>query len=80
MSFRLPDSVAAGELPTFESSIRVTGELVELSTAEPTTALHRLTGWAVERGVELDDLTVERPSLEDVYLQLTSPGLDTTTT
>jgi ABC-2 type transport system ATP-binding protein len=30
-----------------------------------------LTTWAVERGLELDGLTVARPSLEDVYLQLT---------
>jgi hypothetical protein len=30
-----------------------------------------LTGWALDRGEELDALTVTRPSLEDVYLRLT---------
>jgi ABC-2 type transport system ATP-binding protein len=40
--------------------------------AEPTAALHRLTGWALERGSELVGLTVERPTLEDVYLDLTA--------
>ena len=35
-----------------------------------TAALHRLTGWAIEAGLDLDDLQVIRPSLEDVYLEL----------
>jgi ABC-2 type transport system ATP-binding protein len=30
-----------------------------------------LLAWAAERGIELEGLTVSRPSLEDVYLQLT---------
>jgi hypothetical protein len=33
--------------------------------------LHQLTGWAIEHEVSLDDLQIVRPSLEDVYLQLT---------
>jgi ABC-2 type transport system ATP-binding protein len=45
--------------------------LVTLRTATPTTVLNTLTGWALERGVELESLSVERPSLEDVYLELT---------
>ena len=31
-----------------------------------------LTGWARERGIDLPGLTVTRPTLEDVYLELTS--------
>jgi len=34
--------------------------------------VHRLTGWALEAGVELESLAVHRASLEDVYLSLTS--------
>jgi hypothetical protein len=34
--------------------------------------LNRLTSAALERGEELDGLEVTRPSLEDVYLDLTS--------
>jgi ABC-2 type transport system ATP-binding protein len=44
---------------------------VELLTDDPTGTLHRLTGWAIERGVQLDSLEVTRPSLEDVYLEIT---------
>jgi len=39
--------------------------------------LHRLTGWALEHGVPLAGLTVERMTLEDVYLRLTSRESDT---
>ncbi len=38
---------------------------------EPTAVLHALTSWALAAGVELDGISVTRPSLEDVYLELT---------
>ncbi len=44
---------------------------VHVSVREPARALHALTGWALGRGDELGDLTVGRPTLEDVYLRLT---------
>ena len=36
-------------------------------------ALHQLTGWAIDHRARLDGLQVTRPSLEDIYLSLTSP-------
>ena len=45
--------------------------LIELAPDDLTAALHRLTGWALEQHVELTGLEVSRPTLEDVYLQLT---------
>ena len=45
--------------------------LIELVPDDLTAALHRLTGWALEQHVELTGLEVVRPTLEDVYLQLT---------
>jgi ABC-2 type transport system ATP-binding protein len=50
----------------------VPGGVVRVRTDRPTEVLHLLTAWALERGIELDGLTVARPSLEDVYLQLTA--------
>ena len=47
------------------------GEEHERFTEDPTALLHELTGAALARGERLDDLSVSRPSLEDVYLQLT---------
>lgn len=43
----------------------------EIVTDEPVKVLHGLTAWALQAGVELEGLTVARPTLEDVYLQLT---------
>jgi ABC-2 type transport system ATP-binding protein len=47
------------------------GSRVELETDDPTELLHRLTGEALGRGERLHGLTVTRPTLEDVYLELT---------
>jgi ABC-2 type transport system ATP-binding protein len=48
------------------------GELVERETDDPTRLLHELTAEALARGERLADLSVERPTLEDVYLELTA--------
>jgi ABC-2 type transport system ATP-binding protein len=52
------------------------GGLVEHETADPTTLLHELTGAALARGERLEGLTVTRPTLEDVYLELTDTAED----
>ena len=48
------------------------GQLVELQTEDPTAMLNELTSEALARGERLEDLTVTRPTLEDVYLELTA--------
>ncbi|MFN8204084.1 MAG: ABC transporter ATP-binding protein [Solirubrobacteraceae bacterium] len=48
------------------------GEQVEHITDDPTRLLHELTGEALTRGEQLDDLEVSRPTLEEVYLELTA--------
>jgi ABC-2 type transport system ATP-binding protein len=48
------------------------GELVERQTDDPTTLLHELTEEALARGERLEELSVGRPTLEDVYLELTA--------
>jgi ABC-2 type transport system ATP-binding protein len=50
------------------------GDLQEHQTDDPTALLHELTGAALARGDRLHDLSVSRPSLEDVYLELTADG------
>jgi ABC-2 type transport system ATP-binding protein len=47
----------------------------ERETDDPTTLLHELTGAALARGERLQDLTVTKPSLEEVYLDLTAEVL-----
>jgi ABC-2 type transport system ATP-binding protein len=48
------------------------GHRVEHETDDPTELLHRLTAEALERGDRLENLSVSRPTLEDVYLELTA--------
>jgi ABC-2 type transport system ATP-binding protein len=71
ISFRLPAGTTAGDLPQLDGEMEVRGDVVQLSTRLVTQTLHALTSWAVHRAVELEGLTVLRPSLEEVYLALT---------
>jgi ABC-2 type transport system ATP-binding protein len=48
------------------------GERLLLPSTTVAADLYALSSWALERGLELDDLQVTRPTLEDVYLQLTT--------
>jgi ABC-2 type transport system ATP-binding protein len=52
---------------------REDGREVELETTTPVETLNELTGRALAEGRELEGLEVRRPSLEDVYLELTEP-------
>ena len=70
VSFVLPDGVMP---PPDLGTHRCTDGSVEFAPEDLTGALHRLTGWALEQSISLDSLRVLRPSLEDVYLQLTGP-------
>ena len=74
--FVLPDGYSAADLPldTVPGSAAAGDGLITVRTAEPTRTLHQLTGWALQRSVTLGHLTVDRPSLEEVYLRLTRPG------
>ena len=68
--FRPPRPVA--DMPeSLRASIRQDGDSVELHTQDATRVLHDLTSWALQEHVMLDGLQVTRPSLEDVYLEIT---------
>ena len=52
------------------------GENVIFESDTVTRDVHALTTWAIERNIDLDGLTVTRPSLEDIYLELTGAAAD----
>ena len=70
ISFSLP----AGTAPPGIGEVHGDNDRYHLTPDDATRALHQLTGWALDHDVELSSLTVARPSLEDVYLQLTGGG------
>ena len=67
ISFRAPRDALPSEV--LEAASTSDGR-VSIETDEPTRALHLLTGWATEAGIELEDLRVQPTSLEDIYLRL----------
>jgi ABC-2 type transport system ATP-binding protein len=84
VSFMLPAHVDVADAasifgPVLGGDVRVSGRLVETTIDEPTAAVHRLTGWALEAQVELEALSVSRASLEDVYLALAADAGESST-
>jgi ABC-2 type transport system ATP-binding protein len=74
ITFELPGEMGADALPEILAE-RVQNEAgggFRLPSTTVTADLHELSGWALDRGVELEALQVSRPTLEDVYLQLTT--------
>lgn len=81
-----PDSIGGRAQQPATISFRVTpedaarlgfeadGGAVSITTQDPTRELHRLTGQAVAAGIELSDLEVRRPTLEETYLGLVGSG------
>jgi ABC-2 type transport system ATP-binding protein len=68
----LPPGVERAELPPQAAGAQPDNDGgVSFRTSEPVPVLNALTGWALERGIDLEGLEVRRPSLEDVYLDLT---------
>ena len=70
--FLLPAGYSPGDLPAVAGERTVDGDRVTIVTVAPMPAVHRLTGWALERGVELEHFSVSQPTLEDIYLELTA--------
>jgi ABC-2 type transport system ATP-binding protein len=66
-----PDDLGDRENRPARISYRENGREVALETTTPVQTLNELTGRALAEGRELEGLEVTRPSLEDVYLELT---------
>ena len=72
VGFRVTYGVDGDHLPLpGGTEVERRDRLVSFRTRTPTRDLAPLLAWAADAGIELEALTVTRPSLEDVYLQLT---------
>jgi len=73
VSFRLPDGVDAEELSgRLGARVEMSATVATLRAPDAQEALWRLTTWAHDDGLRLEGLEVHRPTLEDVFLDLTA--------
>jgi ABC-2 type transport system ATP-binding protein len=72
ISFTLPNGTGAGDLPPELRTLAASDDgQVTLTTDTPLVHVGALADWALGRGIDLPDLDVRRPTLEQVYLDLT---------
>jgi ABC-2 type transport system ATP-binding protein len=71
IAFAIPPGVAEGDLPAPFAAACRSGR-VHLRTRTSLRDLAALAAWAEARGIDLPDLEVARPTLEDIYLTLTT--------
>jgi ABC-2 type transport system ATP-binding protein len=70
--FAVPSGIDAATLREASGvAPEVSGNQVTLRTDQPQHTLYRLTSWAESAHVDLDGIEVTRPSLDDVFLELT---------
>ena len=72
--FRLPEGTAMPDMPNAESSME--DGRCTVHTRAPTQTLHGLTAWALKQGIELEELSVSKPSLEDIFVALAAEAED----
>jgi ABC-type multidrug transport system ATPase subunit/ABC-type multidrug transport system permease subunit len=70
ISFRLPRDRTEDDLPDLGGPVLSQGLESQVRTGDPTATLHRLTDWALRSDISLQALSVSRPSLEVIYLEL----------
>jgi ABC-2 type transport system ATP-binding protein len=71
--FQVPDGI---DVPLIaaeaESPVEVSGGTATIRAADPQHVLYRLTSWAERERVHLPGLEVIRPTLEEMFLELTA--------
>ncbi|HUA48851.1 MAG TPA: ABC transporter ATP-binding protein [Solirubrobacteraceae bacterium] len=71
--FTLPAAWSLGDIPDVPCERRtLEGDRVLVVTREPVPAAQRITTWALEHDIDLGHFSVSQPTLEDIYLELTS--------
>jgi ABC-2 type transport system ATP-binding protein len=73
--FRITDGVTGEQVAAaIGRAPELSGNQATITSREPQRDLHGLLDWAADAGVQLADLEVRRPSLEDVFLTVTGNG------
>jgi ABC-2 type transport system ATP-binding protein len=73
--FSLPTEWSLGDLPDVPCERRaLDDDRVVVLTKQPVVAAQRITTWALDHDVDLGHFSVNQPTLEDIYLELTGPA------
>jgi ABC-2 type transport system ATP-binding protein len=76
--FRLPAGVEASRVASeVDAEPELSGQLVTIHTANAQRTLFKLTSWAERESLALESLEAVRPTLEDVFLEVTGDGSPT---
>jgi ABC-2 type transport system ATP-binding protein len=71
--------LAVGQLPQWpdalESSLNQDGRLLTVYSSRPARTLFEIMKWLDQHGVQLEDVHLKRPTLEDVFVELTGKRL-----
>jgi hypothetical protein len=71
----MPAETSADDIRSVvEAPLELSGDIATITVDNAQRPLYRLTGWAEERGITLDGLEAVHPTLEDIFLELTSEG------
>jgi ABC-2 type transport system ATP-binding protein len=75
ITFRVPAGLTVADLPVLPAPVTVGSDgAAEIVHEDPVQVLHPLTAWALAHRYPLGDLSVHRPTLEEIYLRLTREG------
>lgn len=70
--FQMPKGADKDEIGrAIGTGLETSGLTATVNAEKPVETLHALTGWALDKGVDLHGIELERPRLEDIYLELT---------
>jgi ABC-2 type transport system ATP-binding protein len=73
VSFRLPSGLAVADLQgVLELPVDLSGDIASVETRDAQATLFRLTSYAEREHLRLERLEAQQPTLEDVFLDLTS--------
>ena len=73
--FRVPEGVASAAIATAAGApVDVEHNLATIRASDPQEVLYRVLTWAEREHLALGSLEVRRPSLEDMFLELTAEG------
>jgi ABC-2 type transport system ATP-binding protein len=71
ISFTLPDGVETADLPDLPGPVTEKNRVAEVAYEHPMQILGVLASWALSHRYPLADISVHRPTLEEIYLRLT---------